>query len=151
MPEQFEVKKPCEPIENDDFYRFISAHYFHHDNLSWGRTQILFAIEAGVLVAAFNKRGWLAIAALVLGSLLVFLIWRLIQRDWQVRDQYLKYFDEFHKPWEVMLRTRPKSKWYSGRHIVEFVTFSIIVFNLCSAVIFAFELYCKFKDVMSWL
>jgi len=145
MPDQFEVKKHCESVSPTEFYRFISAYYFHQDSLSWSRTQNLLVIEAGVLAAAFSKHGWLAILALALGSVLVLLIWHLIQRDWQVRDQYNPYFDEFHKEWGVTLGVPARGYWYRGRHIVKAITWGVIVFNLCSIVGFAFEMYCKLK------
>lgn len=148
MPDQFEVKKQCESALPTDFYRFIYTSYFHQDNLSWSRTQILLVVEGGVLTAAFSKHGWLAVLALALGSVLVLLIWHLIQRDWQIRDQYNPYFDEFHKEWGVRLAVQAKGYWYRGQHIVQGITWSIIVFNLCAIVGFAFEMYCKLKHAL---
>ena len=145
MPDQFEVKKQCEPVSPAEFYRFIYTYYFHQDSLAWTRTQNLLVIEAGVLAAAFSKGGWLAIVALVLGSVLVLLVWHLIQRDWQVRDQYNHYFDEFHKEWGVTLGVPPKGYWYRGRHIIQAIAWSTIAFNLCSAVGFAFQLFCDLR------
>jgi len=145
MPDQFEVKKACGPISESEFYRFIGAYYLHQDTLSWSRTQNLFAVEAGVLVAAFTRHGWLALLALLLGSGLVFLIWRLIQRDWQIRDQYNPYFDEFHKAWGVTLGVPPKNRWYRGHHIVKIIYCSMIALNLCFAFCFALELAGCFK------
>lgn len=143
MPDQFEAKKACSSISESDFYRFIYTHYFHQDGLAWSRTQSLFAVEAGVLVAAFAKHGWIAILSLFAGSVLVFLIWRLIQRDVQARDQYNLYFDEFHKEWEVRMSVPPKSEWYRGSYIVRFIIWSVVFFNLCAAIGFAIELVCR--------
>jgi hypothetical protein len=145
MSDQFDVKKACGSVDKSDFYRFIYTYYFHQDTLSWRRTQILLVAEAGILAAAFNKHGWLAILALSLGSLLVFLIWRLIQRDWQVRDQYNKYFDECHAEWGVRLTVQPRTEWYRGGRIIGFVSWGVIVFNLCSAIGFGSEIYCRYR------
>jgi hypothetical protein len=102
MPNRFQLSdygRDISTVRDEDFYRFACAYYLHQDKLSWSRTQILFAVEAAVLTAALSQsqRTWIAVAALVLGSVLVFLIWRLIQRDWEIRDQYLNFFDKFHK------------------------------------------------------
>jgi len=140
MADQFEPKKQVDPVLPPDFYRFICAYYFHQDSLSWSRTQNLLAVEAGILAVAFSKRGGLAILALTLGSVLVLLILHLILRDWQVRDQYLPYFDKFHEGYEIRLTTEPKGYWYRGSTIVQWISWSLIAFNLASAIYFLFEI-----------
>jgi hypothetical protein len=140
MPDQFEVKKQCESVKPEEFYRFIYTYYFYQEGVSWTRTQNLLVVEGGVLAAAFSQHGQLAILALAGGSVLVFLIWRLIQRDWQIRDQYIPYFDEFHKDWGVKMALPAKGYWYRGRHIINAIIWSVIVFNLCSALGFAFSI-----------
>lgn len=141
MPDQFKVTKRYESVTQEEFYRFIYTYYFHQDSLSWSRTQNLLVVEAGVLAAAFSQHGWLAILALALGSVLVLLIWHLIQRDWQIRDQYNNYFDRFHEDWGVTLGVPAKGYWYRGRHIVQAITWSVIFINLVFVVLFAFEMY----------
>jgi len=153
MPDQLEPPEGLnwEAIDEKEFYRFAYTLYFHQDKLSWSRTQILFAIEAAVLAVAFVQRVSVAVsvAALLVGSALAFLIWRLIQRDWQVRNQYDLYLKRFHARLITDPRMRdrtmvvpPKSNWYRGGYIVPLIVWSLIAFNVLCAIGFLWHRYC---------
>jgi len=51
-----------------------------------------------LLAASFAKGGLIAIISLLIGSIVIWLIWRLIQRDWEIRDQNLEIIDKVHGP-----------------------------------------------------
>jgi hypothetical protein len=156
MPDQFEPPEGIswEAIDEKDFYRFICAYYLHQDALSWKRTELLFAVEAGVLAAAFSQRTSpaVAITALLGGSILVFLIWRLIQRDDQVRDQFNRYFKGFHQKFvadpampDRVMAVPAKTSWHRGGYIVRFIIWSLIAFNLLCVNGFLWRWYCAYK------
>jgi hypothetical protein len=131
MNNQFEVKRRCEPINQEEFYRFISMHYFHQDALSWRRANSILGIEGGVLLFAFGPRHHsLRIGALVAGSVLILFFWKLIQRDWEIRDRYNKYFAEFHEEWGITLSIAPTSSWYRSDRNMRLIVWSMIIFNL---------------------
>ncbi len=156
MPDQFEPPEEVNwgAIDEKEFYRFIYTYYFHQDALSWKRTELLLAVEAGVLAAAFAQRSSVAVAvvALVGGSVVVFLIWRLIQRDDQVRDQYNRYFKKFHEKLiadptmpDRIMTVPAKTRWYRGGHIIRFIIWSLITFNLLCANGFLWHWYCAYR------
>jgi hypothetical protein len=154
MPDQFEPPEGInwEAIDEKDFYRFICSYYLHQDASSWKRTELLFAVEAGVLAAAFSQRASIAVTALIGGSILVFLIWRLIQRDDQVRDQFNRYFKKFHEKLvadpampDRIMTVPPKTKWYRGGHIIRFIIWSLIAFNLLCANGLLWHWYCAYR------
>jgi hypothetical protein len=130
--------KHIPPVKDDEFYRFACAYYLHQDSLSWSRTQILFAVEGAALAAALSQRTSIAVLALLSGSVLVFLIWRLVQRDWQVRDQYLNFLDKFHKFTEdskIKMTVDPKGYSYRGSSITQFIILALIAINFLWATV----------------
>lgn len=101
-----------------EVYAHFGASYLYQDQLSWGRTQLLVAIEAGTLAAAFALRPILAIAALLLGALLMAAIWRLVERDWEVRDHHRDLLGKVHKPLDIRMTKEPCNRWWRGSFIL---------------------------------
>lgn len=91
-------QQPDHTSLDNEVYRFLVTYYLHQDKLSWSRTQTLVVVEAGLLAASFAKGGLIAIISLLIGSIVIWLIWRLIQRDWEIRDQNLEIIDKVHGP-----------------------------------------------------
>jgi len=139
MSEPQEV--PWNPNEQNgldrEVYRFLVTQYLYEDQLSWSRVQTLVAVEAGLLAAAFAKRGLVAILALVVGSLLIALIWRLIERGWEVRDQNLKILDQVHKPRQIRMVKTARGVFWRGSCIIRLTVGLIIFANLALALLFA--------------
>lgn len=71
-----------------EIYRFFGNAFISQNELSWSRTQILFGVEAGILTASFSNGGLYGAFILFCGTVLICKIWRLILRDWQLRDYY---------------------------------------------------------------
>jgi hypothetical protein len=156
MPDQFEPPEDVNwgAVDEKEFYRFIYTYYLHQDALSWKRTELLFLLEAGVLATALVQRTsvTVAVSALAGGSILVFLIWRLIQRDGQVRDQYNRYFKKFHERFihdptmpDRIMSVPPKTKWYRGGQIVRVIIWSLIAINLLCANGILWRWYCEYR------
>jgi len=132
-----DVTNPIDESKNlilekpDEVYRFISLYYLHQDKLSWSRTQTMVLIESGILAAAYKICSFLSIVPLLLGAIIVFLFWGLIQRDWQIRDNQLEKLDDIHKYYGVHpFRIEAKHYWWKGRFVAFFLTYSAIVFNI---------------------
>ena len=120
-------------------YSFITSYYLHQDNLSWGRTQILFAIDAGTLAAAFAVKQ-LAPFTLLAGILLIIFIWLLIERDWEVRDQNLEHLDKVHVPLGIVMVKKPKYPIRRGSFILRLVFCVLIFINAILAIFFILAL-----------
>lgn len=117
-------------VSNDQVYSFLTSQFFNQDQLSWNRTQTIVAVEAGILASSFALKGIFAIASLFLGSILVWLIWCLVLRDWEVRDQHLVLLDAVHEPLGIRLICEPKFKWRRGRVILKAIVWFLIFINL---------------------
>jgi len=46
-------------------------------------------------------------AVLVFGTILISIIWALVERDWEVRDQDLDWLDTVHKPLGIVMAIAP--------------------------------------------
>jgi hypothetical protein len=127
-------------------YAHLTAQYRHQDQLSWGRTQLLFAIEVGTLAAAFSLRP-LAVPVLIFGTFLVSAIWLLVERDWEVRDQDQKLLDKVNKPLRVCMAIEPRYTWRRGSNILRVVFWGLIAVNIVLIGLFVLASYCECKPL----
>ena len=122
-----------------EVYRFLIDYYLYQDGLSWSRTQILLGVEAGTLAAAFSQKGVIGAIALVLGTFLVVLLWGLVERDWEVRDQHLSIIDQVHWPKGIRMTLPPTGWWWKGKDALHFTFWLIISVN---AAFYALLMWC---------
>lgn len=128
--------QPNNPSLDNEVYRFLVTYYMYQDKLSWSRTQTLVAVEGGVLTASFVKGRLIAIISLLIGSAIVWLIWRLIQRDWEIRNHNLSILDKIHEPKGIRMTNEPRSKMMTGRIISRWIIYLILILNGFFLVIF---------------
>jgi hypothetical protein len=134
--------KEPEKISESEIYRFLYTYYQHQDRLSWSRTQALGIVEGGILAVAFSKQGLTGSLALLVGTIIIWLIWQLIQRDWEVRDQHLKDLDLIHEPRNIRMRIKPRCQFRRGSFIMKLIIRSIIFINILLAIRFASPCIC---------
>jgi hypothetical protein len=141
MEDQPTTKSPrVLTLPNDaEIYNFLTRYYLHQDQLSWSRIQTIVAIEGAVLAGALAKGGLLACGLLAFGALVIWLLWKLINRDWQVRDQDLDLLDQVHKPKGIRLTTPPIPSWASGQRLLSVLVGLIMGFDALVAVVFLFR------------
>ena len=123
-----------EKVPPDQIYNYMINYYLHQDRLSWSRTQTLIVIEAGLLATSYRLINTpLSVIILFLGTPIIWFIWRLIKRDWDVRDQNLDpYVDSVHKykdPCIKMVKTAP-NWWSRGSIILPLIVYSLIALNI---------------------
>jgi len=132
------LTKPDE-VSDSEVYRALMTVYLQRDTLSWSRTQALGIVEIGLLTASFALRGLIAAVTLVVGSVLVYFVWCLIQRDWQCRDHFYETaLDSVHKPRAIILSPEPEKTWKRGRWIMPKVVWALLLTNVILAAVFAF-------------
>lgn len=119
-----------------EVYRFLVTYYIYQDQISWSRTQILFLVEAGLLTAAFAKKSYLAGVTLTAAIILIALIWLLVERDWQIRDQHLAVLDRVHDPRGITMTVPPKFTFWRGTFILRLIFASLIVVDILLALTF---------------
>jgi hypothetical protein len=128
-------------VSANEMYRFLGALYLHQDQMGWSRTQTLVAIEAGVLAAAFYIKWWLSPLILGLGTVLVWWMFALIRRDWQVRKHVAGHLDSVHRTYDFRLIPREIEPGAAkGKRIVTRVRNLLIVVNCVLIVLRLLEL-----------
>ena len=104
----------------------------------------MFAIEAGTLAAAFALRP-IAVPILLFGVLLVLAIWRLVERDWEVRDQALNLLDKVNKPLGIRMIKIPRNELWRGSMILRAVFVGLIALNILLTGLFVLASFCECK------
>ena len=139
--ERFKPDLPL-TVNGNEVYRFITTHYFHQNQLSWSRLQTQFAVEAGLLTWYFSQKQSPTISAfgMILGVIVIWLLYKLVLRDWEIRDQNENVLKLFHEPLGIEMRIHPKdenkmdeNKWLRGlrgKQILDYLTFGCIITNL---------------------
>jgi len=119
-------------VNSDQIYQHMIRSYLYQDKLSWSRTQTLVVVEGGLLASSYYCVGApLAVFILLFGTLIVWFIWRLIQRDWEVRDQNLEnHLDKVHLDKGIKM-VKESTYWCSrGSTIVRIIVYALIALNI---------------------
>ena len=121
----------AENVKPEHFYTFLTTYYFHQDRISVDRIQTLIAIGAGVLAGTFALQAvFLRLVLVVLGTLLLECIWRLCERDWNIRDNnVLPLLDSVHGAYGFRM-TNPTSKWRKGSYLMPLAVRVIEIVNI---------------------
>lgn len=118
-----------------EFYTFLTTYYLHQDRISVDRIQTLIAVEGATLAGTFALRHWpISIGVLFIGTIVVECIWRMCERDWDIRDNHiLPFLDKFHIPMDFRF-TNPASNWRRASflmpkavHFIEFVNILLLI------------------------
>ena len=78
-----------------------------------------------------------------MGTFILWLIWRLIKRDWDIKDQNLDILDKIHIPRGIRMTKEACTIWSKGRFLIPFIFFFIIGLNL----VFIFLHILLFLDI----
>lgn len=122
------IFNPAEVSENE-VYRFITTQYQHQNQLSWSRLQTIFAVETATLTGAFAKPGFYGNAAILLGTVIIVILYLMVIRDWQVRDQNTNLLDAVHQPRNIKLIVKPKFWWLRGYNLFGLAILSSLLAN----------------------
>jgi len=128
-------------------YQWLTAYFLHQDRVSWSRIQTIVAVEAGILAAAFALDCRASLVPLVVGTFLIGCVWRLVRRDWQIRDQDLAKLDLVHKPRGIRITKRAANVLWSGAGMLKLLMWSLGLINLALALLF---LHFKGKSFLEW-
>jgi hypothetical protein len=139
--------------QSTTLYSALMAYYIHQDRLLWSRTQLLIAVQAAVLATGFSQRGhWLALAIMLFGALLTFLITVLVIKDQADRDVNLPIIDrladellpdgikdKLHQEGNdtrVRLTSTPRYRFVRGRYIIKGVLIMFIFVDILLGVLY---------------
>lgn len=121
--------EPTEVTENE-IYRFMTSLWISHNQMSWNRLQMMLALETASLVGAFSKPGLLGTVALLIASALIFVLYKMILRDWDIRDQHRSLLDRVHDPLAIRLIIAPRSWHERGQHLLQITVSLLVCMNL---------------------
>lgn len=129
---RFRIENEQLRVEGKDIYGFLTNQYLHQNQLSWSRLQTIFAIEAGILAWFFSFGSSLAISSLglLLGTCVVWLLYRLVIRDWEIRDQNLHLLDEVHEQIGISMIQPTRHSVLSGNVILRVLCYGAIALNI---------------------
>jgi hypothetical protein len=133
--------------EHPEVYTFLTDYYMYQDGLSWERTQLLVAVEAGAIASAFAVRQ-LAWVTLIVGVALIAVIWLIVERDWETRDQSLHLLDKVHDPLGIRMMKEPRTKWWRGSFLLRIVFAGFILLDIILAALFLLANHCDFKALL---
>jgi len=146
------VANPDSKVSQDQVYNWLTRYYLHQDQLSWSRLQTIVAVEASALAASFYLDGknegvasWAPMVALVFGSVVTFLLWLAVYRDWEIRDYTRKHLDTVHATFGLrMTSERP----ITGRKLAYAMMAMTLIANIALAILFA---ACGSAAILVWL
>lgn len=113
-----------------DVYDFLTQLYFYQDELSWNRIQTIVAIEGGILVAVLSQQNRICALLVLSGTIVIWLIWRLVLRDWQLRDHNLTILEAAHARFAVKIDIPASPHWFRGRYILKGVVWVMMITNV---------------------
>jgi len=135
----------------NEIFRWLGTYYLHQDKLGWARTQVLLVIEAAVFTGGMSRTGPLSIIFLVGGACVLWLLQRVIRRDWQIRDatreQLLPLLDQR----TFKLSPPPEQGTIRGRHFVPVVMWGLFGMNVLLAGLKVWGMWSKLFDGSMWL
>lgn len=120
-------------VSDNEIYKFVTAHWQHQNQLSWSRLYVMVALELATLGGAISIKGVLGIGAIVVGTFVGFLLYRLILRDWHVRDQHQELIDNVHKSSGIRMAPEPGSKWNHGRFLLRSLFITLLLTNIATS------------------
>ena len=101
--------------KNGAFFSALMFHWIHEDQIIWGHTKTLIAIQAGVIGGAYSiheKSGTAAIVLLGLGMLLTVVLLLIMRHNKQTRDLNVKLINKIGE--ELALYPYPLSRQKIG-------------------------------------
>lgn len=124
-------------VSENEIYKFLATHWQHQNQLSWSRLYALLALESGTLAGSYSVKGWTGLGLLLVGTLVGFILYRLIKRDWDVRDQdkLREILDRVHEPLGIRMISPREPTWCSGQFLLNALFVVLLLTNIVSLAI----------------
>jgi hypothetical protein len=136
MDNKLKEKLEAEPVSSNEIYKFLTAHWHHHNQLSWSKLYVLLAVESATLAAGFQLHSDtpnVACALVLVGTVVGIILYRLMQRDWEIRDDYTTKLDLAHS--SLGIRMIPSSSGPSshGQSLLLLLVILLVAVNASAA------------------
>jgi hypothetical protein len=123
-------------VSANEIYKFLVAQWQHQNQLSWGKLYSILAVESALLAASYSATTKLVgCGAIVIGSFVCFILYQLIRRDWDVRNQrrLLELLDAVHNPLGIRMIPPARSKWENGQFLLALLMRTLLATNVVVA------------------
>lgn len=133
-------------VSENEIYKFLTTQWQHQNQLSWSKLYVILALESGTLAGSYNIKGLLGCGLVIVGTLIGFILYRLILRDWDVRNQerLLSILDSVHSPLGLRMIPPAKSTLSNGKFLLNLLFIILLLTNLAA---FAYLLPCKYEPI----
>lgn len=128
-----------EGVDNGHVYKFLTQYWLHQDRLLWSKIQALIVIEAAALAASFAMPARpMGVAALVFGSVLIWIIWQIIQRHRECRDAFLEsHLNPVHELRKIGSLSPPRTEpWRMGGGLLRWTVYGVLLINTILVALF---------------
>lgn len=136
------TEKVLNNVSESEVYRFLTLHWHHHNQLAWSKLYVLLALEAATLTGSFSvakvshySSFWLLLA----GSLVAIILYRLMLRDWQVRDYMAEKLNNVHNDFSIEILPPPKNELFRGRNLLKIIIAILALINISSLILIHFD------------
>lgn len=119
-------------VSENEIYKFITAQWQHQNQLSWSRLYVMLALETATLGGAFSAKGLVGIGTIIIGTFVGFILYRLMRRDWHVRDQHLQMLDKVHIPLEIRMIPPSGTRFNNGQFLLRTLFITLLLTNVAA-------------------
>lgn len=128
-----------ENISHNEIYKFMTSQWQHQNLLSYQKLNMMMLLEVAALSGAFVVKGYLGVALLCTSIIVSCLLYLLMLRDWELRDQHIELLDKVHEPLNVYVKLEAKNKWRTGRFILKILLCVLLITNLIAVGVLVVE------------
>lgn len=132
-------------VSENEIYKFITAQWQHQNQLSWSRLYVMLALEFAALGGAFSAKGLVGSGAIIVGTFVGFILYRLMRRDWNVRDQHLRLLDKVHGPLGIRMIPPSGTRLNNGQFLLRTLFITLLATNVAVLAI----LFCQKTEAAS--
>lgn len=136
MSSDLQEKFQSDRVSSNEIYKFLTAHWHHHNQLSWSKLYIMLALESATLAASdklSSQSPNLACALLLIGTAVGIILYRLMLRDWEVRDEYTQKLDMVHDLFGIRMIPRSKGPFLHGHSLLLLLVLLLGLTNMIAA------------------
>lgn len=125
-----------EKVGEGEIYRFWYTYWLYQDQLGWNRLRIIIPTQAGVIAVAATKQGMIPILTCFLAGVLMYGMFHLIFRDWELRDYIGECMEPVHKKsgFQCIPPTKLRTyEWTLDSNVPKMVMASFVAVNIVIA------------------
>jgi hypothetical protein len=128
----------ADKVVEGEIYRFWYTYWLYQDQLAWNRLRIIIPAQAGVIAVAATKQGVIPILTCLLAAILMYGMFHLMYRDWEIRDYLGMCMEPVHRKSEFQCLPPTKLKtyeWTTDSSVPKLVMATFVGVNIIIAIL----------------